>query len=95
MDSLSSLNGFGMLTTMEEMAFDNVAEEGTVHHEAEEEEEDCSAEDGDDAIHSVAESTVCQALFIQDEDCSTLVVSVFNTSSRFVSCGCGGCFSCF
>lgn len=106
LDSLSSLNGFGMLTTIEEMAFDNVEEEGTavIHHELAEEDDgwvicaellllDGNFVDGDDDIQSVAESTVCQALFIQDDDDSRVVVSVFNSSTS-IFCR-GGCFSCF
>ncbi len=88
-----------MLTTIEEMAFDNVEDEGTAHHELAEEEDGCCAElldgnfeeDGGDDIQSVAESTVCQALFIQDDDDVEIAVSVFNSS---IFCR-GGCFSCF
>ena len=97
-DSLSSLNGFGKL--MEEMVFDIVDIVGTVHHEYDDDDDGCaelplllvSAEldgnfkEGED-IQSVAESTVCQALFIHDdEDRSIVVVSDFNSSILSFSC---------
>jgi len=97
-DSLSSLNGLGKL--MEEMVFDIVDIVGTVHHEYDDEVDGCeellllllSAEldgnfkEGED-IQSVAESTVCQALFIHDdEDRSIVMASDFNSSILSFSC---------
>ena len=91
-DSLSSLNGLGKL--MEEMVFDIVDIVGTVHHEYDDEVDGCAAlseldgnfKEGED-IQSVAESTVCQALFIHDdEDRSIVMASDFNSSILSFSC---------
>mmetsp|Transcript_18657 Transcript_18657/g.28390 ORF Transcript_18657/g.28390 Transcript_18657/m.28390 type:complete len:102 (-) Transcript_18657:505-810(-) len=95
-DSLSSLNGLGKL--MEEMVFDIVDIVGTVHHEYDDDDDaellllllsaelDGNFKEGED-IQSVAESTVCQALFIHDdEDRSIVMASDFNSSILSFSC---------